>query len=495
MRRMGKLAALCVALAACVAPGERGAPRVAVGGDSPIVPAIERVSKATGVPAELLATIAHAETRFRIADDSEGHGRRASGIFGLDPAALAHGAELAGVSPVDAATQIEAGLHAGAALLREAAPQAVTLDDYVAVLEPRLRSAVERSLSRGVDARDAAGRTIVIAARPVDDDGYGTIAQAVTGYPDATWFPASTSNFDEANRGVGDITNVVIHTTQGSFDGTISWFQNPTARVSAHYVVRSEDGFVAQMVSEKNIAWHDKCFNTHTVGIEHEGFIADPDVWYTEPMYVESAKLTAYLCDKYGIEKAFGPIVGHDTAPDCSDHVDPGKGWNWDHYIDLVRTGGAPTFDATEVTIDAPESLVSGQHATVVVHIVNRGNTVWEPDLTRLGTALPQDRESDLFVDGDWISSNRATSIDARVEPGEVGTFTFEIVAPQVSEPMVIDEGFQLVEEGTSWFGPDIHLMLGVRPDGSGGCETGGGMGGGAMLALVGLLAVRRRRS
>ncbi len=501
---MRKLAASCfavgVAISACTtAPEGVPAPRVAVGGDSPIVGATERVASTTGVPAELLSTIAYIETRFRIAHARDHHGRDAVGIFGLAPDTLAHGAELAGVSPDAASTEIEAGLRAGAALLREAAPAAVTLDDFIATLEPDLQRSVLRSFARGIDARDVDGKTIVIAARRLGDDGYGTISQAVDapteGYDGADWNPALSSNYDVANRSKDDITNVVIHTTQGGFAGTISWFQNPSAKVSAHYVVRSEDGYIVQMVDEKDIAWHDKCFNDHTVGIEHEGFVEDPTVWYTEPMYVASARLTSYLCDKYGIEKAYGPIIGHDSAPDCSTHTDPGEGWDWAHYIELVKFDGA-TFEASDVVIDAPAKMVSGEHATVIVHLTNRGNAAWEPDVTRIGTALPQDRDSELYVDGDWIAPNRATSIDRRVEPGEAGTFTFDIVAPDVDQVTSFDEGFQLVEEDMGWFGPDLHLVVEVSPDG-GGCSAGGGRGGGLLVLLVGLATsanLRRRR-
>ena len=246
------------------------------------------------------------------------------------------------------------------------------------------------------------------------------------------------------------------------------------------------------MVDEKNVAWHDKCFNSKTVGIEHEGFIDKPELWYTEPLYIESAKLTAYLCDKYGIPKEMGAIVGHDTAPDCSTHTDPGDGWNWPHYLELVQTYGAPQFAAEDVIVQGPPTMVAGERATFTITLTNRGNAAWETDLTRLGTALPTDRESELFVDGDWLSPTRITAIDGRVEPGETGTFTFDVIAPDVREPTVIDEGFQLVEEDVTWFGPDIHVVFQTMPraDG-GGCNTSGGN---ASLLLVGFAALLLRR-
>ncbi len=491
----GTLAGLCVSLVACVSPlAERAELRATdrIGGDSPIVAVIDRVAADTGVPSSLLATMAHLGSRFRIVGETEAHGRGAVGIFGLDPATVAHGAKLAGVSDHAAATELEAGLRAGAALLREAAPQARTLDELVDTLEPNLRRSVLRSLERGVDGRDAEGKSIVIAARL--DTAVATIRADAPGYPGASWVPASSENFQVANRQVGDITNVVIHTTQGSFNGTLSWFQDPVAQVSAHYVVRSQDGFVTQMVDEKNVAWHDKCFNSKTVGIEHEGFIDKPELWYTEPLYIESAKLTAYLCDKYGIPKEMGAIVGHDTAPDCSTHVDPGEGWNWPHYLELVQTYGAPSFAAEDVIVQGPPTMVSGERATFTITITNRGNAAWEPDLTRLGTALPIDRESELFVDGDWLSPTRITAVDARVEPGETGTFTFDVIAPRVSEPTVIDEGFQLVEEDITRFGPDIHVVFQTMPsEDVGGCNTSGSTGS-LFAAGFALLLLRRRR-
>jgi len=487
----------CVLWTACVSPStpERATPIISVGGDSPLVELFTRVGSETGVPAELLATLAHVETRFRIADDDGhgSHGRGARGLLGLGPDEIVRGARLAGVTDDAARIDVEANLRAGAALLRDASPDARTLDELVAALHPALRREVTAALGRGVDGRDVDGHSIVIAARTHLSTGFGTTTQAL-GYPGAEWVPASPQNYDTANRDVGDIENVVIHTTQGSFSGTLGWFQNPAAKVSSHYVVRSNDGHVAQMVAEQNVAWHDKCFNTRTLGIEHEGKVEQPELWYTEAMYLESAKLTAYLCDKYGIAKELGPIVGHGDAPDCSDHTDPGDGWNWDHYLDLVRTGGAPRFDAGDVVVELPTSVTSGDRATVIVTITNRGNTTWDLDLTRLGTT--EDRESAFFVDGDWLSTNRATGIDARTLPGETGTFTFDIVAPAVGEPTVLDETFRLVEEGVAWFGPEIHVVTRVIPHEpmTGGCSTTGAGSSAFACAILALGVTSRRR-
>lgn len=484
---------------ACVAPlSDSSAPRVALGGSSALVEVFTRVGAETGVPAELLATMSYVETRLRFVSAEE-HGRATVGLLGMTPDDLRAGAALAGISDAAALTDPEASVRAGAALLVSRDRSARTLVEFLALFGDDERAALTAALARGIDGRDAAGNRVTIAARPEleDDAGLGTVVQGLgsADYGPAAWSPAYAGNFATGNR--TKIDHIVIHDTEGSYAGTISWFKDPAAKVSAHYVIKSSTGAITQMVKEKDVAWHDACFNTTTVGIEHEGYAAKPELWFTEAMYIESAKLTAYLADKYSVPKERGFIVGHGEAPDCSDHTDPGPGWNWAHYMDLVKTGGAPTLLASDVTIDAPTALVSGETATVTITVTNTGNVAWDLDLTRIGTALPQDRESALFLDGDWLSPSRATGVDARVLPGETGTFTFEIVAPSVRESEVVDEAFQLVQDGETWFGPEMHVVFDVSPKGdSGGCSAAGGGSAGTACAmlLLGVVASRRRR-
>ncbi|MDB4962875.1 MAG: amidase [Myxococcales bacterium] len=509
MRMGSRLAGFALAslvsgvIGACATPLETPSPRITVGGSSPLVDMFTRVGDETGIPPELLATLSYVETRLRVVD-SEEHGQSTIGLLGLSAEDLARGARLAGVTDMAARTDAEASLRAGAALIREQAPAARTLEEFLAVLEPSLRRELVTTLARGVSGQDVLGESVVIAARPSLDRnaGFGTTTQALgaADYAPAKWVSASTSNFAVGNRGLTDISHIVVHTTQGAYNGTISWFKDPAAKVSAHYVIKSSNGEITQMVKEKDVAWHDKCFNANTVGIEHEGFVENPTVWYTEAMYAESAKLSAYLADKYNVPKTHEFILGHGDAPDCSTHTDPGPGWNWDTYLDLVNTGGAQMFGAGDVVVDAPESMTSGDRATVTIQVTNNGNVAWDLDLTRLGTTSPANRESAFFADGDWMSPSRATGADARVEPGETGTFTFEIVAPTVREATLYDEAFQLVQEDVTWFGPEAHVMVQVMPKlepEAGGCSAAGGAGSGgtacAML-LLGAVAGRRRR-
>src|SRR5690606_24789500 len=75
----------------------------------------------------------------------------------------------------------------------------------------------------------------------------------------STDYPPALSNFTTCNyssRSGTAISAVTIHTVQGSYSGCISWFKNCSAQVSAHYVLRSSDGQVTQMVLESDKAWH-----------------------------------------------------------------------------------------------------------------------------------------------------------------------------------------------------------------------------------------------
>ncbi|ADB33789.1 N-acetylmuramyl-L-alanine amidase, negative regulator of AmpC, AmpD [Kribbella flavida DSM 17836] len=165
---------------------------------------------------------------------------------------------------------------------------------------------------------------------------------AAVDYPGAIWNPASTSNYRVGRTAA--ISTIVIHVTQGSYTGTISWFKNPASQVSAHYVIRSSDGQVTQMVAEKDTAWHARSTNPYTVGIEHEGWVDQPS-WFTDAMYRSSAALTRSIADRRGIPKDRAHIRGHNELPD-NDHTDPGPNWNWTYYMQLVN-GGTPTSNFT----------------------------------------------------------------------------------------------------------------------------------------------------
>lgn len=157
-------------------------------------------------------------------------------------------------------------------------------------------------------------------------------------HPFADWFSAASANYTSADRPVSQLLDrIVIHVTQATYTNTLDIFRNPRKKVSAHYVVRSVDGHIAQCVREHDIAWHagNWEYNTRSVGIEHEGWVEQPG-YFTNALYEESAKLTAAVCMRYGIPKDRAHIIGHYEVPG-TDHTDPGPNWDWTRYMRLVN--------------------------------------------------------------------------------------------------------------------------------------------------------------
>jgi len=270
-------------------------------------------------------------------------------------------------------------------------------------------------------------------------------------YPGAFQFaPAHPSNYSVSNRGVGTITRVVIHIQEGFYNGTIGWFQNPASGVSAHYVTRSSDGQVTQMVLEKDRAFHATVWNSSGVGIEHEGFSNNPGVWYTDTQYRASATLTRYLCQKYNIPRARTNIQGHKENGQSTSCPGP---WDWTKYMAYV-SNNASYVDAT-----LPGYIPANSQIDVTMRFTNLGTDDWSStgtDPCQLGTASA----SPYFVSGDWISSTRATGVDATTAPNAVGEFTFKLQTPSAAGSY--SQAFQLYRSSIGAFGPVVTLNFTV---------------------------------
>lgn len=154
----------------------------------------------------------------------------------------------------------------------------------------------------------------------------------------AEWIAASGANWRRANRPDDySIDRVVIHVIQGDYAVALKVFQDPGHRAATHYVLRTQDGHVAQAVRELDVAYHagNRSYNERSIGIEHEGFVDRPGS-FTDSMYQASARLTADICDRYDIPKDREHIVGHHEVPGA-DHTDPGPHWDWERYLRMVR--------------------------------------------------------------------------------------------------------------------------------------------------------------
>lgn len=154
-------------------------------------------------------------------------------------------------------------------------------------------------------------------------------------YTYANWDPAYSGNYT-VGRGGNSVKYVIVHVIQGSYSGCISWFKNPSAKVSAHYVV-SKGGSVTQMVKESDTGWHagNWTYNQKSIGIEHEGYVTDPS--FPDSMYISAAALVRDICNRHGIPKDRSHIIGHIEVPGAT-HTDPGANWNWTKFMTYVNS-------------------------------------------------------------------------------------------------------------------------------------------------------------
>ena len=204
-------------------------------------------------------------------------------------------------------------------------------------------------------------RLLVLKSSKVDLDEVGQLFKASIGgeigpcfdYASDVYTQTPTCNYNSRPEAV---SAVAVHTVQGSYAGAIAWAQNCNANVSYHYVVRSSDGQVTQMLCESDRGWHVGSENDYTVGIEHEGYVTEPS-WYTEEMYFASSSLVKDITESgydinakrishfpwaatthynvAGIPGNCNRIKGHQHYPNQT-HTDPGSNWDWDYYYRLI---------------------------------------------------------------------------------------------------------------------------------------------------------------
>lgn len=168
-------------------------------------------------------------------------------------------------------------------------------------------------------------------------------------FPDFRWVNSPNQS---ARR--SDKVNIILihHTASVGLDGTISWFKDPSSKVSAHYVI-GKDGYLVMMVPEERRAWHGgkgqlhgkKCdINSVSIGIElvNKGNNTDP---FPAAQMATLAKLTKYLVDKYEVHP--DNVLGHrHTAPGRK--TDPADNFDWAELfrqVGLTPTEKHPEFD------------------------------------------------------------------------------------------------------------------------------------------------------
>jgi hypothetical protein len=336
--------------------------RVLAQTESSLEAEFETAARKYKVPVELLLAMGYYNTLWEMPPPSasayrkgDPEGRGDYGIMQLtqNPTRnpLGKAAKLTGLSKAQLKSDRSANIEGGAALLSDLVGKSKPkrLDGWQEALTQYAETDLYASqvygvLKDGASLTISTGERLKLSPQDVEVPHAYTAQSGATNYPLAAWRPAASCNYTNSNRETSyDVRKIVIHVAEGSYSGTISWFENCAAGASAHYVV-SRKGGVAQCVRDEDIAWHAGWWdtNTHSIGIEHAGYIDNPE-WFTRSMYHTSARLSAWCCKKYKIPIDRKHIISHSQVPGCSGsgggvhcHTDPGPFWDWKMYMRLI---------------------------------------------------------------------------------------------------------------------------------------------------------------
>ena len=160
--------------------------------------------------------------------------------------------------------------------------------------------------------------------------------------------PLGTPNFEPGREGHSPRA-IVVHTTAGSYHGTVEWFAQAESGVSSHYLV-GLDGRVGQFVGEGDTAFHagrvryptaalleGASPNLYTVGIEFEDGGDPLGVDRPAAQYEAGAQLIAAIAERWEVPLDRGHVVGHReifAGKDCPGNLDV------ERLIRLARADG-----------------------------------------------------------------------------------------------------------------------------------------------------------
>lgn len=141
-----------------------------------------------------------------------------------------------------------------------------------------------------------------------------------------------------SDRSTG-ISGIIIHETQGSYGGAVSWLCNPRSNVSAHIVVKEDGSEATQLVKWGDKAWHALQANNHTIGIEMAGFV---HLANDKRQVLATARICAMLCKQFGVrttvatDRGHGGITTHRALGNFGGgHHDPG-GFDFAEFMAMV---------------------------------------------------------------------------------------------------------------------------------------------------------------
>ena len=223
---------------------------------------------------------------------------------------------------------------------------------------------------------------------------------------DAKWIGCAPGNFRQGRPGGYRPEAIVIHIMDGPMSAADSWFNDPRAKVSAHYGV-GKDGTLHQYVKEVDTAFHAGTIvaptwnllkagvnpNFYTIGIEHEGRGDVPWPW-PDLQLNASVALVREIAARWNIDLAKNTIVMHHQIR--ANKTCPGVHFNLANYRELLNAAPGPAVaiaDTTSLTA-APVNLRALMNANLrrypqtdaaIAGVLAVGDTFAATETTRSG--------------------------------------------------------------------------------------------------------------
>ena len=139
---------------------------------------------------------------------------------------------------------------------------------------------------------------------------------------------------NQSDRG-SEVRLVVVHKTEGGYEGSVSWLKNTKAQASAHVVVNEDGSEATQIVPWNKKAWACMAFNGVSDNIELAGYSSDFMVSDQQQLRV-AARIVAFRLKKRGLPSKWARN---------------GNGKGFCRHYDLGAAGGGhhdPTMSATK---------------------------------------------------------------------------------------------------------------------------------------------------
>ena len=156
--------------------------------------------------------------------------------------------------------------------------------------------------------------------------------------PKLVWRPSPNIS----HRGGTPVNLLVLHDMEGSYTGSVAYFQMPASQVSAHFCLRADGLECTQMVHLADKAWAVCNYNSRSVSLEMEGYAK---YGYKPELLSAAAEIFAYLAAHLQIpirhaRAGVGPgICSHyDLGKAGGNHQDPSTDSGFmDKFIALVQ--------------------------------------------------------------------------------------------------------------------------------------------------------------